>query len=49
MNNRHVNMLNMEIVLVAAFIVYIQEEIFNYVGRPTIETCMYGYNGTVFA
>ncbi|XP_065913181.1 kinesin-like protein KIF15-B isoform X2 [Dysidea avara] len=26
-----------------------QEEIFNYVGRPTIETCMYGYNGTVFA
>ena len=31
------------------FFFFSQEEVFGVVGRPTVEACMQGYNGTIFA
>ena len=28
---------------------YLQEDVFSAIGRPIIESCMCGYNGTIFA
>ena len=28
---------------------YYQEDVFSSIGRPIIDSCMHGYNGTIFA